>query len=64
MNDNVPNHPEGPRGDSAAIFRSGYIVAMNLAVSRVEYVLGELELVHRQLLAALTDRQREGGDTE
>ena len=60
--DHPTNPPEVPRGDSAALFRSGYITAMTLAVSRVEHLLGETELIFRQLQAALADRQREGGD--
>ena len=60
---NVPNHPTTPRGSDADLFRAGYVVAMTLAVSRVEHLLTETELVFRQLQAALADRQREGGQS-
>ena len=59
---NHPTPPPTPKGDSAALFRSGYVTAMTLAVSRVEYLLTETELIFRQLQAALADRQRESGD--
>ena len=61
--DNVPDYSvSSPQGDSAAIFRAGFVTAMQLAITRVEHLLTEVQLVHAQLRAALADRQLEAGE--